>query len=215
MKVEFTDYNGVGAHVAGLWPSVERVIREMPLRLKASDQNGLQGSPIFDPVGTNSAMKSALINLGWSSSVLIPSEYSFLGTNIDFEKEGVVLEVQFSNYPFLLNNVVRTYLFSRQKVLFNRSIPKALIVITKCKMFPASNSTLYYEQGKNQLDVLASPDVFDLPIRLVGLSEEANSRVPCVYTAYESARYSRTVVREETKTCDIQTSGARAKLTVY
>jgi hypothetical protein len=215
MKVEFTDYNSAGTHVASLWSSVEKLIQALSLRLKASDQYGLQGTPIFDPVGTNSAIKSALIESGWSSSVPIPDEYSFLGTNIDFEKEGVVLEVQFSNYPFLLNNVVRTYLFSRQKVQFNGSIPKALIVVTKCKLFPASNSTLYYEQGKNQLDVLASPDVFDLPIRLVGLSEDVDTRVPCVYTTYESARYSRTVVREETKSCNIQTSGARAKLTVY
>jgi len=214
MKIKFTDYNGVDAHVSEHWTAIKSAITALPLHLKASDQDGIQGNPIFDAVGTNSALKSALEAAGWSSNVTIPTGYKFFGTDIDFEKEGVALEVQFSNYPFLLNNVVRTYLFWRKDVRFNGNVPKALIVVTKCKVFPASNSTLYYEQGKNQLDVLALPDVLSLPIRLVGLSEDLGSRVPCVYTTYENPRHSRTVVRQDTKTCAIHSAGARARLEV-
>jgi hypothetical protein len=214
MKTEFTDYNNVNDHISSHWPAIESAIAGLHLRLKASDQDRIQGNPIFDPVGTNAALKSALEAAGWASNVTIPAAYEFLGTDIDFEKDGVVLEVQFSNYPFLLNNVVRTHLFSRRQVYFNANVPRALIVITKCKVFPASNSTLYYEQGKKQLDVLARPEVFDLPIRLVGLSEDVGSNVPCVYTTYQNSRYSRTVVSQDHKTCRIRSAGARARLEV-
>jgi hypothetical protein len=211
VKIKSTDYNGAAAIVSPLWGVIENAIAEMPLRLKASDQAGLQGNMIFDPVGTNSALKEALVAAGWHPKVTIPSAYQCLGTDVDFEKDGVILEVQFSNYPFLLNNVIRTYLFSCQRVAFNGRVPKALIVITKCKVFPASNSTLYFEQGKNQLDILAASNVAPFPIRLVGLSEDAGSKVPCICKMYHNPRYSRTVVDEKPMTCAIQSAGARAR----
>lgn len=213
MKLKFTDYNNPDQIVSRLWPDVVEAIEATSLRLKGSDQEGIQGNPIFDPVGTNSALKDALSRKGWDNNVVIPSSYKFLGKDVDFEKDGVILEVQFSNYPFLLNNVVRTYLFNRQDARISGAVPQALIVITKCKIFPASNSTLYYEQGKNQLDVLATPDVFNLPIRLVGLSEDQNTDVPCVFTTYNK-RYSRTPMRSEERVCKIRPGGARARLSI-
>jgi hypothetical protein len=144
--------------------------------------------------------------------VAIPESYDFLGTGVDFIKNNILLEVQFSNYPFLLNNVVRTYLFNKQRVRIGSGTPEALIIITKCKIFPASNSTLYYEQGEQQLSVLASPNVFNLPVRLVGLSEEIESRVPCIFTTYASRRYSRDATDQQEKSCYIKRAGARAKL---
>ena len=74
----------------------------MPLHIKASDQAGIQGNPIFDPVGTNEYVKTALIQYNWQSNLPIPVAYSFLGKEVDFGKAGIIIEIQFSNYPYLL-----------------------------------------------------------------------------------------------------------------
>ncbi|MBC6421058.1 MAG: hypothetical protein GDA43_25880 [Hormoscilla sp. SP5CHS1] len=119
----------------------------MPLHLKASSQAGLQGYPIFDPVGTNEYIKTELVNLGWKPNISIPKQYNFLGTHIDAGKAGAIVENQFSNYPFLLNNTIRSEFFFKAETRFSGSATKLVIIITKAHMFPASNSTLYYEQA--------------------------------------------------------------------
>jgi len=175
----------------------------MPLHIKASDQAKIQGNPIFDPVGTNEYIKAAFIQYGWQSNITIPKSYSFLGKEIDFGKAGIIIEIQFSHYSFLLNNTLRSELFFKAETKFNGYLTNLLILVTKALMFPASNSTLYYEQAINQLTALTENQVFDIPIRLVGLFEESNTIVPVIWTEYLSERYSRTVNRRITQQCQI------------
>src|SRR5258706_15922156 len=115
MNLQFTDFNGANELVAGTfsgqWNDIQTVLTSLPLHLKASDQRGIQGNPIFDPVGTNQYIAEQLIPHGWGVKIPIASEFNFLGTDIDFGKRGALVEVQFSNYPFLLNNVLRSELF--------------------------------------------------------------------------------------------------------
>ena len=175
------------------WEELKGVLEAMPLHMKASDQAGKQGTPIFDPVGTNEAIKAALASHGWHR-IPIPAEFNFLGTDIDFGKGGIIAEAQFSNYPFLLNNTIRSELFFKSKVGLHLGEPtKLAVIITKSHMFPASNSTLYYEQAEHQLNSLAKYKVFDVPIRLVGLFAERTGINPGVWTGYSATRYSRTV----------------------
>ncbi len=176
----------------------------MPLHIKASDQAGIQGNPIFDPVGTNEYIKAALVNLGWQANIPISAEYSFLGTDVDFGKSGVIVESQFSNYPFLLNNTLRSELFFKAGTIFAGEPTQLVILITKALMFPASNSTLYYEQAVRQLTALAKYNVFDVPIRLVGLFEEENITIPVIWTVYSSTRYSRKVETRISRQCQIK-----------
>ncbi|MCP6763197.1 MAG: restriction endonuclease [Fischerella sp. CENA71] len=175
----------------------------MPLHIKASDQAGIQGNPIFDPVGTNEYIKAALVKLEWKANIPIPEAYKFLGTDIDFGKAGVIVESQFSNYPFLLNNTLRSELFFKAGTIFAGYPTQLVILITKALMFPASNSTLYYEQAVRQLTALTDHHVFDVPIRLVGLFEQQNATVPAIWTVYSSARYSRTIQTRITRQCQI------------
>ena len=187
----------------------------MPLHLKASDQAGLQGNLIFDPVGTNEHIKRELMNLRWNANTPIPSQFSFLGTDVDFLKSGLLVEVQFSNYPFLLNNTVRSELFFKARTRLGNSTVDAAVIITKAHMFPASNSTLYYEQAQNQLTELANHNVFDVPIRLVGLFETDSGIADVMFTEYENPRYSRTVVNRSSRRCRIsagRTSRGRCTL---
>ena len=159
MLIQATDFNEADrlpeTRYEGQWQELEEVLTSMPLFLKASDQAGLQGSPIFDPVGTNEYLKASLSGLDWQTNLPIPPEYRFLGTDVDFFKAGLLAEAQFSNYPFLLNNVLRSGLFVRADVRFVGERVGLVVIITKAHMFPSSNSTLYYEQGRNQLEALA------------------------------------------------------------
>jgi hypothetical protein len=113
--LQITDFNLADAVIdrsfAAQWRDLADVMQSMPLHLKASDQAGIQGTPIFDPVGTNEYIKAELGKRGWDSGIPIPTEYNFLGTGVDFGRQGLLVEVQFSNYPFLLNNTIRSELF--------------------------------------------------------------------------------------------------------
>lgn len=201
MELEIKDYNDadllIDNNYSAEWGEIANVIKNMPLHIKASDQAGKQGLAIFDPVGTNAHIKNEMETIGWLANKKIPEKYKFLGTDIDFVKSGVLVEVQFSNYPFLLNNLLRSELFFQAKTKFATSKTDLLVIITKGHMFPASNSTLYFEQACNQLDALASNNVFDIPIRLVGLMSPISDEVPCNWSTYDDPRYSRTVELKE------------------
>jgi hypothetical protein len=91
--VRTIDFNDAGDfiahHLAAEWAEVEGVLSAMPLNLKASDQAGKQGTPIFDPVGTNAHIETAMLAIpGWTAKHPICAEFSFLGTDVDFVKNG-------------------------------------------------------------------------------------------------------------------------------
>ena len=206
MQIDYEDFNGAkvafGQKFHSEWQEIEVSLGQLAPHLKASDQAGKQGDLIFDPVGTNEAIKSLLTEKSWQSNIRMPEKYSFLGTDVDFVKPGVLVEVQFSNYPFLLNNVVRSELLRKAKVVMGGGKPEALVIVTKAHMFPASNSTLYYEQGVNQLRELSSAEVFGIPIRLVGLKMPLGVG-EIQFTEYHSSRYSRTVVSRGSRQVDV------------
>lgn len=185
------------------WRSIEQVVESMPLQVKASDQAGIQGRPIFDAVGTNSYLKREFTKLDWNSNIGIPEEYKFLGTDVDFASGGVIVEVQFANYPFLLNNLLRSELFYKSQTLFADHPTKLLIIIVKARMFPASQSTLYFEQAERQIAALVEGDVIEIPLRLVGLFEEVNSTTQAMWNNYENPRYSRSLVKQELRSLRI------------
>jgi hypothetical protein len=207
MLIEFEDFNGAAKLLSGKymdeWSDMEAVLCAMPLHLKASDQARIQGKPIFDPVGTNAHIKGALAQRHWSSNLRIPVEFWFLGKDVDYAKRGLLLEAQFSNYPFLLNNVVRSELFSKSEVPFDGEPVECVVIVTKGHMFPASNSTLYYEQAVDQLRELAKYKVFDAPMRIVGLQERVGKDVTARWTKYHQPRYSRTVISQLDCTCTV------------
>lgn len=221
MLIQIADFNGskdlIENEANNEWGNIEEVLSMMPLHLKASDQAGIQGSAIFDPVGTNGYIKDGLVERGWLANIPIPKEYSFIGTDVDFGKNKIIVEVQFSNYPFLLNNILRSELFYKGKIKLTGKEIAGVIVITKCHMFPSSNSTLYYEQGYNQIDALSKHNVFDVPIRLVGIKENYGSDIDSIWTEYDSARYSRTVSSRLSKKCNIsagRSANSRSVITV-
>ncbi len=196
MLIQWQDFNGADAAIAGefgrQWQEIRDVLSAMPLHLQASDQAGKVGNLIFDPKGTNKYIGRKLVSgkNHWMGGIPIPQEFDFLGKDIDFGKKGMIVEIQFSNYPFLLNNMLRSELFYNAKIPLNQHLTGVAVIVTKANMFPASNSTLYYEQAQRQLTSLSKYKLFGVPIRLVGLFAEPGERCPVVFTQY-SGRYSR------------------------
>ena len=221
MIIQVTDFNAADTVIANSyqaeWQELKSVLEQMPLHLKASGQAGRQGSRIFDVVGTNHYIKNSLTRpeLAWAANIQIPPEYRFLGTDVDFCKSGLLVEAQFSNYPFLLNNILRSERFFQSKTELCGHAVGALVMIAKVRMFPASNSTLYYEQAANQLASLAKIKVFTMPVRLVGLSERTGVPLRIKVTDYGKPR-ARQVVAQLDYDCTITPSsgGGRCILEV-
>ena len=156
----------------------------MPLHIKASSQANKQGKPIFDPIGTNLYIENYLNKLGWNL-LPIPAQYEFFGKGIDLAKAGLILENQFSNYPFLLNNTARVEFFFQKGTQLGGQSIKLMIIITKSQIFPSSNSSLYYEQAVRQLSALDEIKLFKIPIRVVGLFEHINTTASAIWSEYE------------------------------
>jgi len=177
---------------------VMSVLSAMPLYVKKSDQAGKQGRLIFDPVGANAHLEKKLIRRKWASKVPIPKAQQALGTDVDFGKSGHLVEVQFSNYPFFLNNVNRTnVLFANKTELDGMGRIVAAIIVTKAKLFEASNSTLYYEQAMEQTRFLVGGKTVAVPLRVIGLMADRGTTISSILTHYHTPRYSRTVVHQD------------------
>ncbi len=206
MNIIFTDFCGfAGTGKDAEWRQMENALQAAPVHFKESDQAGKEGSLIFDPVGTNEAIKAALHDLGWGTNIPIPTEHSVLGTDVDYGINGVLAEGQFSNYPFFLNNVFRTNFFFKKRVEFAHiGHVDAGIIITKVRAFPASNSTLYYEQALGQMNFMLGAEALNVPIRLVGLTIDVGQPFDAVFTTYHARRYSRTVVERVTLLCEMR-----------
>jgi len=195
--VEFfwRDFNGADGYFAGAgkseWQDIATIVGAMPLHLQASDQAKKVGQAIFDPKGTNAHLTQTAEQHGWKK-VPVPHDLTEFGIDWDAGKNSCLAEWQFSNYPFLWNNVIRTEaVFKSKTTLPVVGTAKALIVVTKSGIFPASNSTLYFEQASAQLDVVTKFQAFTVPIRLVGLTlPKACVSTDAVWTEY-GGRYHR------------------------
>ena len=121
-----------------------------------------------------------------------------VSTGIDLAKEDVFVEVQFSNYPFLLNNILRAEVLHRNNCAMHDKYPvNILILIAKVRRLPAANSSLYYEQAVSHIKQLVKLDILQIPLRIVGL-DTPTGRITADITTYADSRYSRIPIKTET-----------------
>lgn len=190
MIIKIKDFNKadevISKNFVKEWNELNEVLKSLPLYLKSSEQRGKKGNLVFDPVGSNMFIKEELMKKNWISPIPIPSEYSCLGIDIDFGKVGILIEVQYSHYAFLLNNTLRSELFYKIKFEIDNKPLKLVIIITKSNMFPSANSSLYYEQAVEQLLAIANHSIFNVPIRLIGLFENNGNNISALWTKYLS-----------------------------
>jgi hypothetical protein len=216
MIIQIADYNQsetiIDKHLQVEWKEIESTLLRMPLHLKASDEEGIQDTPMFDPVGTNSFIKDDLVHKQWENNISIPPEFKFLGKDIDFGKSGLLVEAQFSHYSFLFNNTMRSEFFFRSQLNCAGRPVQLAIIITKAHMIKSANSSLYYEQAVKQLNSMNQYHLFDMPIRLVGLFERTGENIPIKWTEYDNRRYSRTVTTRQDLTCSINIPPGKGRI---
>ncbi len=211
MFAEICDFNGAAKYFAKAgaseWAEIDKIVKSLVPRLQPSRQAKIQGKPIFDPKATNLDLAEASKKLGWST-IPMPTSLGPFGVTWDSGKNCTLVEWQFSNYPFLANNVIRTEVAFRQKLpLEGIKRVEALIVITKCGVFPSSNSSLYYEQARAQLEIATKLTLFELPIRLVGLSIPPGvSRFKALWKTYK-ARTGRTGPKAQSRQIAVTWTG--------
>lgn len=158
-------------------------LQGLHLHLKPSHQKNKNFSPIFDPIGTNSSINQ-ILTPDWEYRLKIPKNYKDLGTDVDYYKDGSILEVQFSNYPYLANNLLRSEVFFKSNELIFKDKVKNLTFIIKGKKLPSSNSTLSYEQAENQLDIWSENEMFSIPVRLIGITIDETTFEEGIWTEY-------------------------------
>lgn len=213
MEFEVVDFNGAERYYSGAgtpeWADLEEVIAKMPLHLQGSLQAGKVGSAIFDPKATNLHIKRATQERGWRS-IPVPAGLQAFGKDWDGGKRGTLGEWQFSNCPFLCNNCVRSEVVYKAGIVLPGVSPlRGLVIVTKSGLFPASNSSLYYEQARAQLDAATQVNAFTIPIRLVGLTIKSQvDQYNAVWTDYTD-RTSRTTVRTARITTSVTWTGSR------
>lgn len=202
------DFNGADAYYAAggaaEWADLKDVVNRLPLYLQASQQAGIGGRPIFDPKSTNAFLTTEAKSKGWNS-IAVPNDLTEFGTDWDAGKGSTLAEWQFSNYPFLWNNVIRSEaVFKGKMKLGGLKLIQALIVVTKSGLFPSSNSTLYFGQAKAQLQGVMKFGTFSIPIRLVGLTiPDAATEVEVIWSEY-AGRYARDTLKQTKKTMKVQ-----------
>jgi hypothetical protein len=216
VQYEVSDFAGAKEFFEGPgaqeWADIASVLKGTTLQLQPSDQAGLNHRPIFDPKATNKELTERAAALGWNK-IPVPDGLTEFGLDWDAGKRTTLAEWQFSNYPFLWNNVIRTQgVFVSGIPLAGMSGVESLIVVTKCGLFPASNSTLYYEQGLAQLQAAMSFSSFTVPIRLVGLTIPGGaSEIQAMWNSYANARYDRAPSSQEIRTFHVAWRGKPAK----
>ncbi|HEV2974439.1 MAG TPA: hypothetical protein VGX69_05520 [Solirubrobacteraceae bacterium] len=200
MFAEIADFNGADQYFKGPgsaeWAAIAKIVDKLRPSFQPSRQAGIRGEPIFDPKATNFALSSAALRRGWNV-VPVPATLREFGDHWDAGKSGTLAEWQFSNYPYLWHNVIRTQaVFQQRTPLSGLAATEALIFVTKSGVFPSSESSLYYEQAKAQLAAATRLNVFDVPIRLVGLSiRPGQRRFKATWTVYP-ARTRRKIVTQ-------------------
>lgn len=216
MHYEVEDFAGAGEYFSyegsREWNDLSEILDRCSVQLQPSDQAGLGRSPIFDPKATNRELTDAAAELGWNA-IPVPEELQMFGKDWDAGKGRTLAEWQFSNYPFLWNNVIRTQGVYRSEIRLKgmRGV-EALVVVTKSGRFPSSNSTLYFEQARAQLSAVMGFQAFTLPIRLVGLTLQPNAtEVEAIWNTYAGSRYDRVPATREVRTFDISWNARAAK----
>lgn len=177
------------------WSEIDKLLNNLTLQLQPSDEAGISGSPIFDPKAINSHLTSNAAAMGWNSIPVPRDLRAAFGKDWDAGKRYTLVEWQFSNYPFLWNNIIRSHVVCANRTLLaGMGVPRCLIVVTKSSCLPASKSTLYYEQALSQMDVVLRSLELDVAIRLVGLRIPPGvSEVQADWNEYKG-RTSRTLI---------------------
>jgi hypothetical protein len=83
------------------------VLDNAPYQVQLCGQKGRQGELIFSPSVTNTVLENDFVSRGWEARVPLFNAGYDTGKDVDFYKNGVVVEVQFAHYGLCLTDISR------------------------------------------------------------------------------------------------------------
>lgn len=190
-----------------LLSEVESAISDSEYQVKHTFQKGREKELIFDPIGTNRALREKFSEHGWATEVNLDSPGYDKGKDIDIAKNGVAGEIQFGNFAYLdadCNRLRRLY-DGRLELEGGGGIQAGVIIVVKQEM-PTSQSVSHFQQATQRAAPTALVNRFTCP----ECGAEVDTGIPSlifgieaprlgdevVFNTYESQR-SRTLVSHE------------------
>ncbi len=183
-------FNGGGEYIRTNFPkllteivSCIRAIDKASCKTKISEERTMPGRVLYSPADLNQRFKEILLPGGWRSRKQ-NCEYStkfytreYLNTNppplnkgafrdMDFEKNGLGVEVQFGKYSFMVYNVCAKMTIFRKLNIIRAGIE---VVPIKRLADEMSSGVSYFEQFVWDLEARGVSDI-DTPVLILGIA---------------------------------------------
>lgn len=147
------------------------VVAGVEYQVQLCGEAGRTSELIFSPSFNNASIKAAFGALGWECGVALENPTPETGRDVDYYKDGVVVEVQFAHYALCFADVSRMQrLFSGQLHLKPRTGGKPRPVYVGAEIVvDAAMPTSQGVARLNQLRERGAPLATSLPLLMVGV----------------------------------------------
>ena len=150
---------------------IESVLANTLYHVQFCGQKGRTSDLIFSPSQSNTAIENAFIAAGWEAGVSLTNPGYDTGRNIDFYKNGVAIEVQFSHYGLCMTDI------SRMERLFTRNLhlhpsPEGTLRPVVAGVEIVIDRSMPASQSVTHMDILrtrGAPIAQKLPLLMVGI----------------------------------------------
>lgn len=169
------------------WAEFNETLAQIPYHVQLCRQKGRENEMIFSPSMANAAIKELLLKKGWSAGVPIQNPSYQSGKDVDFYKNGVVLEVQFAHYGLMQADVGRMedLRSGTLKLAGALSVDSGIELVVTNKM-PRSQSVAHLEQALTR----AAPLARTLPLVLAGITPPSPGEKVMFHEVQERSRHS-------------------------
>ncbi len=150
---------------------IQAAISGMEYHVQLCGEAGRTSELIFSPSLNNDGLKSAFRAFNWECGVALENPTPETGRDVDYYKNGVVVEVQFAHYALCITDVSRMQrLFTQQVRLkpYPNGTPRDVLVGVEI-VVDASMPTSQGVARLGQLRTRAAPLATSLPLWMVGV----------------------------------------------
>lgn len=192
MRIEVHSVNGGEFFLAqnhpNEWVEFIEMIAEVPYHVQLCRQKGRETEMIFSPSMANAELKKRLVDKNWSANVPIANPSYHSGKDVDFYKNGVVLEVQFAHYGLMQADVGRMEELRTGGLALAGGFPVDCgIELVVTNRMPRSQSVAHLGQALTR----AAPLARTLPLILVGITPPRPGEKVILHEVEERSRKSK------------------------
>lgn len=153
-------------HKSAEWSELADLLSRTVYNVQRCGQRNRENELIFSPSMTNAVLREELTQMGWISGIKLDNPGYDVGKDIDFYKNGILLEIQFAHYGILQADIVRMQGLYQQKYFLQNHLPvECGIELVVQNSMPTSNSVAHFDQATQR----AAASATSLPLVIVGL----------------------------------------------